>query len=84
MEVLKCVADIVDEKLASIINENIRNQSFPSSLKVQNVSPIHKDDDRSAKKNYRGVPLYISKIFERELNDQISEYINFLSDFLFG
>ena len=56
-------------------------------MKVQNVSPIHKDDDRSAKKNYRGVSiLYIlSKIFERELNDQISEYIeNFLSDFLFG
>ena len=87
VDVLKCVADIIDQPLADIVNENINENTFPSSLKIQNVTPLHKDDDRSLKKNYRGVSiLYIfSKLFEKELNEQIGEYMdNFLSDFLFG
>lgn len=87
VEVLKCTADIIDESLAKILNENFENNIFPSSLKIQNVTPLHKGDDRSLKKNYRGVSiLYVlSKVFEREMNEQISEYMEeFLSDYLFG
>ena len=87
VEVLKCVADIIDGTLADIINKNIHKNTFPSSLKVQNVTALHKGDDRSLKKNYRGVSiLYIlSKLFEKEMNEQISEYMeNFLSDYIFG
>ena len=87
VDVLKCTADIIDSRLADIMNCNFADNIFPASLKIQNVTPLHKDDDRSLKKNYRGVSiLYIlSKIFEREMNDQICEYMdNFLSDFLFG
>lgn len=87
VDVLKCTADIIDQYLADIINENIHDNNFPSSLKVQNVTPLHKDDDRSLKKNYRGVSILylLSKIFEKELNEQICEYMDqFLSDFLFG
>ena len=87
VEVLKCVADIIDGTLADIVNENINANTFPSSLKIQNVTALHKGDDRTLKKNYRGVSiLYIlSKLFEREMNEQISEYMeNYLSDYLFG
>lgn len=87
VDVLKCTADIIDQYLADIVNENIHCNNFPSSLKVQNVTPLHKDDDRSLKKNYRGVSILylLSKIFEKELNEQICEYMDqFLSDFLFG
>ena len=47
VEVLKCTADIIDESLAKILNENFENNIFPSSLKIQNVTPLHKGDDRS-------------------------------------
>ena len=73
--------------MADILNDNIENNIFPSMLKIQNVTPLHKGEDRSLKKNYRGVSiLYVLyKIFEREMNDQISEYMEeFLSDYLFG
>ena len=87
VDVLKCTADIIDQVLADNINANIKGNTFPSSLKVQNVTPLHKDDDRNMKKNYRGVSILysLSKLFEKELNEQISQYIEqYLSDFLFG
>ena len=87
VEVLKCTADIIDATLAEILNGNIENNIFPNSLKIQNVTPLHKGDDRSLKKNYRGVSILciLSKLFEREMNEQISEYMEvFLSDYLFG
>ena len=73
--------------IADIFNENISNNTFPSSLKIQNVTPLYKGDDRTSKKNYRGVSILyiISKLFEREMNEQISEYMDtFLSDYLFA
>ena len=66
-------------------NKNLN--TFPNSLKVQNVTPLHKGDERTLKKNYRGVSiLYVlSKLFESEINEQINEYMaDFLSDYLFA
>ena len=49
---------------------------FPSVLKLADVKPVHKKASRLEKTNYRPVSLLpnISKIFERCMYRQISEY----------
>ena len=87
VDVLKCIGDIIAGTVADIFNENKNKNVFPSSLKRQNVTPLHKGEERTAKKNYRGVSILpvLSKVFGRELNEQIYEFIDkFLSPFLFG
>ena len=58
-----------------------------SILKVHNVTPLHKGEDRTLKMNFRVVSILpvLSKLFGREMNEQMYEYMeNFLSDYLFG
>ena len=50
---------------------------FPDSLKIANITPAHKKDEPTNKENYRPVnvlPL-LSKVFEKLLYDQLSEYL---------
>ena len=79
--------DIVSEHLSSIYNTSKNNQEYPLSLKIADVTPIHKAKERILLKNYRPVSLIpiISKLFERKMFDQISYYIEvYLSPYLFG
>ena len=57
IDVLKCTADIISDSIADIFKENKNLNTFPNSLKVQNVTPLHKGDERTLKKNYRGVSI---------------------------
>ena len=87
VDVLKCTADIICKTVADVFNENKNNDVYPSNLKVQNVTPLYKGEERTLKKNYRGVSILpvLSKLFGREMNEQMYEYIEkFLSDYLFG
>ena len=87
VDVLKCTADIISGAVADTFNENKNNNVYPSFLKVQNVTPLYKGEERTLKKNYRGVSILpvLSKLFGRELNEQMYEFIEeFLSDYLFG
>ena len=79
--------DIVSEYLSNIYNVSKEKQSYPLSLKVADVAPIHKAKERILLKNYRPVSLIpvISKLYERNMYDQILTYIDkFLSPYLFG
>ena len=63
------------------------HHDFPMALKLADVIPIHKTDDKNIMKNYRQVSLLpiISKLFEKIMYKQISSYVNnFLSTYLFG
>ena len=74
-------------KIHIVINCSIINGEFPSLLKLADVTPAHKKDDRCDKSNYRPVSLLpaISKNFERILYNQINEYIDSkLSKYLCG
>ena len=87
VDVLKSTADIICKPLADIFNENKNMNIYPASLKMQNVTPLYKGDERTAKKNYRGVSILpvLSKLFGREMNEQIYAYMEkFLSPYLFG
>ena len=79
--------DIVSNYLSCIYNSSKNSQNYPPSLKVADVSPIHKANERTLKKNYRPVSLLpiLSKLFEKYMYDPIILYIEkFLSPFLFG
>ena len=57
------------------------------SLKLADVTPIHKKEEKILLKNYRPVSLIpiVSKLVERDMYNQISMYINkYLSPYIFG
>ena len=62
-------------------------EEFPDELKLSDVTPIYKKDDHNKSKNYKPVSVLpvVSKVFEKIMHDQISQYINsFLTPYLCG
>ena len=79
--------DIFSPFLTKLINDSNSNMKFPDPLKLADISPIYKKDDATNKENYRPVSILpsVSKIFERNMFDQISHYIGkYLSPYLCG
>ena len=74
--------DIISKYLSTMYNEDKNKNKFPKSLKVANVIPLHKDKERTWKKNYRPVSILpvLSKLYERKMNEQMSEYKKILTD----
>ena len=73
--------------LTNCINEAIKNNKFPNSLKLSDITPVFKKLDPSDKANYRPVSVLplLSKVFEKIIYDQLYEYLeNFLSELLCG
>ena len=62
--------------LCDFFNVCITASSFPSDMKLAEISPIFKRDDNLCKENYRSINLLaiVSKLFENILSDQISDY----------
>ena len=50
---------------------------FPDSLNIPSITPAHKEDEPTVKENYRPVSVLslLSKVFERLIYDQLSEYL---------
>ena len=73
--------------LQKFFNNTLSNKEFPDELKLANVTPICKKDDPNKSKNYRpesALPV-VSKVFEKIMHNQISQYINsFLAPYLCG
>ena len=86
-EILIGANDIVSSYLANIYNDSKNSQKYPSSMKNADVTPIHKENVTTNKKNYRPISLTVilSKLFEKNMYSQIFSYIEtFLSPHLFG
>ncbi len=66
MNLTKNTKTLLIEPLTIIINQMITNGIFPDILKISNVIPIYKKDDKKLLTNYRPISLLpsISKIFE--------------------
>ena len=61
--------------------------SFPGSLKLENIIPVHKEDEPTYKENYKPVSILplLSKTFERLICDQLKEYLGqYLNSLLCG
>ena len=76
-KVLKSNEDICCPILLKFINDCFKNNQFPNELKIADVTPILKKDNATDMTNYRPVSILpvISKIFERIMHSQISEFI---------
>ena len=73
--------------LTNCINKSIETGCFTDGLKAANITPIFKKDDPLDKANYRSVSILplISKVYERLIYNQLSEYSeSFLSHVLCG
>ena len=80
-------SDIISPFITHIYNESKSKSDFPNSLKLADVTPAHKKDERTMEDNYRPVSILppVSKIFERNMYNQIEIYIDqYLSPYLFG
>ena len=53
--------------LTNCVNEAIKNNKFPDSLKLSNIVPVHKKKDPTGKTNYSPVSilLLLSKVCEK-------------------
>ena len=75
------------QMLTDCINGALSQGIFPDSLKLANITPVHKKDETTDKENYRPVsvlPLF-SKIFEKVIYDQLSQYLEkYLNSLLCG
>ena len=86
-ELVKYVANIIDEPLKEIVNEIITESIFPDIAKISHVTPGFKPGkkDRQDKVNYRpisGIGTF-SKIIERYIEIKVNEYVeSFLSIFI--
>ena len=79
--------DIFSAIVTEMYNNSNRNSNFPNSLKLADVTPVHKKEERTLKDKYRSVSILppISKIFERNMFHRMSSYIDkYLSPFLCG
>ena len=64
--------------LRAWINDCLLKGSFPDSLKLANITPVHKKDEPTDKENYRLVSVLplLSIIFKRLIYDQLKEYLD--------
>ena len=72
-KIIKQNCDIFTTKINHDFNVSIDQSIFPNNLKQADITPTHKDKDRSVKTNYRPVSILpsVSKIFESVLYQQL-------------
>ena len=79
--------DIISNYLRKYYNKAKQEHKYPTSLKMADVIPIHKKEEKTLAKNYRPISLIpvVSKLFERNMYTEIIDFIeNSISPFLFG
>ena len=81
-KVILGVADIISSPMTKMFNNAKTSEKFPKPFKTADVTGLPKTRDKQNKTKYRPVSLtpIFSKIFERHMSEQISEYAkSFLS-----
>ena len=75
-KIIKENSDVSGDFIFSNLNCCISTSSYLSLLKREDITPAHKKDSKIAKNNYRPVSILsnISKLYERIMFKQISEY----------
>ena len=75
-KIVKANSDLFSIFVSNNFNKCIISCIFLSILKSADSTPVHKKKSKLEKSNYQSVRLlpYISKLFERCMHRQISEY----------
>ena len=77
-KIVKDNIDILVPVLLIEVNESLKLNRFPHSMKLANITPVFKKNDRTDKSNYRPVSILpnLSKVFERCIYKQLSTYFD--------
>ena len=75
-KILKSISNTISVPLANIINKSLNSAIFPDSLKIAQVTPIHKEDKKTNLNNYRPISILpiFSKILEKVAYEQLYKY----------
>ena len=79
--------DICSNTIMQLVNETIKDCTFPNRLKLADLTPTHKQGEKICEKNYRPISILptLSKIYERVLQRQVNTFMHeHLSNFLCG
>ena len=77
--------DIISNYLRKYYNKAKQEHKYPTSLKMADVIPIHKKEEKTLAKSLNKSHNVVSKLFERNMYTEIIYFIeNSLSPFLFG
>ena len=73
-KILKQNVDFFSPFILGYVNKSISSSTFPSILKLADITPVYKKDLRYEKSKYRSISVLpnLSKIFDNVLNGQIS------------
>ena len=76
--IIKENIDIFADFLCTSINSAIKSSSFLSSLKLADVTPVHKKERKDMKENFRSVSILttLSKFFEKCMFAQMSTFFD--------
>ena len=86
-KILKEFSDVCSNQVNRLYNTCILEGNFPDAIKLADITPSHKTNDRCLKENYRPVSILssLSKIFETIMYNDIYIYMeNKLSPYLCG
>ena len=74
---VKCVKDLLAEKLTKCINSCFEEGKFPDPLKIAKVNPIYKAGSKLEPGNYRPISVLpiLSKVFEKILHNRLYEFL---------
>ena len=77
-KVIKPNSDIFADILYEVFNMSLEVSTFPSSMKLANVTPVCKRGSRSKKSDYRPVIILpnLSKVFERCAYRKMSKFFD--------
>jgi len=76
-KMLKDSKEILAPWLTEIINISYEKNVFPDCMKIANIKPIFKENNKEQISNYRPISILstISKIFERSSTDQLVKFL---------
>ena len=83
-KLLKFSKPSVVEHITDMVNLSFQSSTFPDSLKIAQVVPVHKKNSTLDKGNYRPVSILpiVSKIFERSITQLTDFFNNYFNTFL--
>ena len=78
IKIVKENLDIISHFLHHNFNNSLSCSAFPTGMKYADVTPIHKEDDKTDKTNYRPISILpnLSKVYERLMYNQISPWFD--------
>ena len=69
--------DITSKYIFKFYKESVRSGEFPNTMKMAEITPSHKKDDRTQKDNFRSVSILpsVSKILEKNMYEDINKFL---------